>query len=134
MNHWILRLFPFCMPAVLLLGGCQPKPDTSFLPVTGAEDVSLPAEIALARDNVLDYLLASSRLSGLPAKDDWLPAGEESRQGEYRFRSEDWLLVIWPPGQADENQRVILVNSMGKAVWVGHVTPKGQVVDTAYNR
>ena len=124
MNHRIIRLFSLCMPAILLFAGCAPK-DKPFMPVTGA------AMVEQARKNVLEYVISSSRLATAPPSADWQLDNEEQRQGEFHFRSGDWLMVIWL-ADADGNQQVIISNNVEKAFWCGYVTPDGHVVDTAY--
>lgn len=120
MNQWIVRLFFLC--AVLLLTGCQPQIQ-KLLPITGVEEVSLAAPAELARESVLQYILSSSRLE----------TGKQA-EGEYRFRSGDWLMLIRSADTGDAIQKVLIINPVEKASWTGYVTADGHVVDTAYGR
>ena len=133
MNQWILRLFSLCLCAVLLLTGCQPQIQ-KLLPVTGVEEVSLAAPAELARESVLQYILSSSRLETLPPSENWQVETGEQTEGEYRFRSGDWLMLIRLAGAGETNQKVILFNQIQQASWTGYVTADGKVVDTAYGR
>ncbi len=129
MNHRIIQLFALCMPAILLLAGCAPKDKTS-IPVTGPQDASVPAMTERARKNVLEYVISSSRLTTVPTSADWQLDNEEQRQGEFHFRSGDWLMVIRLAD--DESQQVFISNQVGKNFWCGYVAPDGHVVDTTY--
>ncbi len=133
MNRWMIRLLPVCVPALLLLAGCQSKPET-LVPVTGAEDASLPEPVALTRANVLDYILSSARLANIPSAEEWKLDAKQGSENEYRFRSGDWLMLISVTETADGNQRVIIFNKVDHASWTGYVTADGRVVDTAYSR
>lgn len=131
MNHWILRIV---LPAVLLLTACQPKPET-FIPVTGVEKVSLPAQVERTRERVVAYVLSSARLANLPPLSNWQwDAGEKPENEQYRFRSGDWLMWIRPADVDTENQQVMILNPIERAVWMGYVTPDGRVIDTTYGR
>ena len=125
MNHRIIQLFSLCMPAILLFAGCAPK-DKPFMPVTGA------AMVEQARKNVLEYVISSSRLATAPPSADWQLDQWEPLEGEYRFRSGDWLMVIWLANADQENQRVVIINKVESAYWCGHVQPDGHVVDNSY--
>lgn len=131
MNQWIVRLFSLC--AVLLLTGCQPQIQ-KLLPITGVEEVSLAAPAELARESVLQYILSSSRLETLPPSENWQVEAGEQAEGEYRFRSGDWLMLIRSADTGDAIQKVLIINPVEKASWTGYVTADGHVVDTAYGR
>lgn len=133
MNRWTRSVFSLGIMIVLLLTACQPKAQ-KLLPVTGSKDISLAAPAELARDNVLGYILSSSRLANLPASTDWQLDAAEQAEGEYRFRSGDWLMLIRLAGEGETNQKVILFNQIQQASWTGYITPDGRVVDTAYGR
>jgi hypothetical protein len=133
MNHGIPRLFTLCMPVVLLLAGCQPKLKT-FVPVTGVKETTLPALVEQSRASVLEYVLSSSRLATLPSEADWQLDTSQASEGLYRFRSGDWLIMIWLADADKGNQRVIILNKAENASWGGYVTPDGHVVDTSYSR
>ena len=134
MNHGIQRLFSLCFAAALLLAGCQSKPqERTFLPVTGGEEVARPAAVDQAHNQVLDYLLSSARLPGIPPSADWQPESGEMPEGEYHFRSGDWLMMIRSTTE-NNNQQVLLINEADRATWSGYITPDGRLVDTAYYR
>ena len=133
MNDRMIRLFTLCMTAILLLAGCASKEQPS-IPVTGAEDASIPAMIEPARENVLEYIISSSRLTNAPPSAEWQLDKDEQLEGEYHFRSGDWLMVVWLADTDEKNQRVIISNKAENAFWCGYVRPDGHVVDTAYIR
>ena len=131
MNQRIWSLFFRYMSAVLIVAGCQSRTQ-KLVPVTGAEEISLPTRAELVRNNVLDYLLASSRLAGIPARADWQAETGSPTGGESRFRSGDWLMLI--RAGEDGKQEVLLLNDVEQVFWSGYLRPDGGVVDTAYGR
>jgi len=132
MNHRIVCL-PLCLLAILLLTGCQPK-EHSLIPVTGAEDASIPVLTKLARENVLKYVISSSRIATAPPSADWKLDSGQQLNGEYCFRSGDWTMLVRLADANQENQRVIIINKVENVAWRGYVAPDGHVVDTAYYR
>lgn len=133
MNHRFVFLSCISMCVVLLLTGCQPKIKASTIPVTGGENVSAPAMVRLARDNALDYVISSSRLAGIPPSADWELEGNKSADGEYRFRSGDWLMIV-RAANGNENQQIMIINQFEGLYWCGHAEPDGTVVDTSLLR
>ena len=133
MNRWMLGLLTVCFVVVLILTACQPKART-LLPVTGGQEVSLPAPAALARDSALEYILSSSRLAILPPGTDWEWVQGEHLSQEYHFRNGDWLMMVMLADGHDPRQRIILLNNVEKISWSGYITPEGRLVDTAYGR
>jgi hypothetical protein len=133
MNRWTRSLVSLGILTVLLLTACQPKAQ-KLLPVTGVEEMSLAEPAELARDSVLGYILSSSRLANLPAGADWQLEAAEQSEGEYHFRSGDWLMLIRSADSGESIQRVMILNPVEKASWTGYVTADGKVVDTAYGR
>ena len=131
MNLRIVCL-PFYLLAILLLTACQPK-DQPLIPVTGAEDASIPMLTKLARDNVLEYVVSSSRVPTAPPSADWQNDGRQA-DGEYRFRSGDWVMLVRLADANEENEWVIIINKVEKVAWRGYIAPDGHVVDTAYYR
>jgi hypothetical protein len=135
MNHGIQRLFSLCFAVALLLAGCQSQTrERTFLPITGGEEVARPAAVEVARTQVLDYLLSSTRLPGVPPSADWQPESGELPEGEYHFRSGDWIMMIRLGDSNDSNQQILLINQADHAAWSGYITPDGRLVDTAYYR
>jgi hypothetical protein len=133
MNHRLVCL-PLCLLAILLLTGCQSK-DQPLIPVTGAENESISALTELARNNVLEYVISSSRVANAPPSSaEWQLDDGQQLNGEYRFRSGDWTMLVWPADANEENQRVMIINKIEKVAWCGYVAPDGHVVDTAYYR
>ena len=128
MNQWTLHLF---LPVVLLLAGCQPKPET-FIPVTGDEKVSLPARVERTREHVMEYVLSSARLANLPPPSEWQFDTGQAAENEFRFRSGDWLMLIRDADLDAKNQQVMILNPVERAAWLGYVTPDGRVIDTTY--
>jgi hypothetical protein len=133
MNRWTRSLSSLGIIIVFLLTACQPKAQ-KLLPVTGSKDISLSAPVELARDNVLGYILSSGRLADLPAGADWQLDAAVQSEGEYHFRSGDWLMLIRSADTRAAIQRIVIINPVEKVSWTGYVTADGQVVDTAYGR
>jgi hypothetical protein len=131
MNQSIRRFIGFVVLGVFLMGACQSE-TPSFMPVTGSNNKSaLPAQVSLAQEKVLDYVLAS-QLTGIPAFTDW-QLQEIKNENEYHFRSGDWLMVIWA-AEAEEHQRVVIVNRVENLSWTGYLASDGRVVDTNFGR
>lgn len=128
MNRWTIRLLFFCGTTVLLLAACQPK-TRAFVPLTGMEESSLPALVAMSRENVLEYVVSSERLVTIPAISEWQLDRDRSSEEEFCFRSGDWIMLIRP---TEESQRVLLLNRAEGASWIGYVTADGDVIDTTY--
>jgi hypothetical protein len=132
MNHRIVCL-TLCLQAILLLTGCLSK-EQPLIPVTGAEDASIPVLTKLTRENVLEYVISSSRMATVPPSAGWQLEDGQQLNGEYRFCSGDWVMLVWPADANEENQRVIIINKVENVTWRGYVAPDGHVVDTAYYR
>jgi hypothetical protein len=132
MNQRMIRVAAI-FTSVMLLAACQSEAQT-FIPLTGSgKNESMPAEVQLARESVFSYVV-SARFASIPAQADWnLDDGHEV-ENEYRFRSGDWLMVIWAADDADQNQRVVIFNPIEKISWSGYFAPDGRVIDTAYGR
>jgi hypothetical protein len=122
-------LIALCLSAVLLFTGCA-NTDQSFIPIT-SEKSRIPAAVELARGQVLEYAVSSSRLATALSGLDWQP-DDRQYDGEYRFHSGDWLMVIWRADADQENQRVVIFNKAEHVQWGGYVSPDGGVVDTSY--
>lgn len=133
MNHRIVFLLPICMAVIFLLTSCL-SGDRRSIPVTGGEDASAPALVELARENVLEYVISSSRLPTTPPSTDWQLDKGDQLTGEYRFHSGDWLMIILPAETYEGNQRVFIINNVENISWCGYVELNGHVVDTAYIR
>lgn len=133
MNHGTLRKFFLCICLVVSFAGCRSQPqERTFLPITGGDEVARPAAVDVARNQVLEYLLSSARLTGVPQSADWQPESGEMPEGEYHFRSGDWLMIIRL--RENNNQQVLLIHQTDHAGWTGYITPDGRLVDTAYYR
>lgn len=116
--------------AALLFTSCG-SADRSFIPVTGADTVTVPAVVELTRGNVLKYVNGSSRFAGAPSELEW-QLDEEQFDGGYRYRSGDWLMVIWYGDAETQNQRIVLMNMAENIYWCGYVGQDGEVVDTSF--
>ena len=132
MNQNILRFISISVFGVFLMGACQSE-SPALVPLTGSNNKStLPAQVTLAQENVLEYVLAS-RLESIPAQTDW-QLQEVHKENEYHFRSGDWRMVIWTVEDDDQYQRVVLVNRVEELSWTGYMTSDGRVIDTSYGR
>jgi hypothetical protein len=133
MNHRIVCL-PLCLLIILLLTACQPK-DQPLIPVTGVEEASISTRTELAREKTLEYVISSSRVpTAPPSSADWQLDGGKQLNGEYRFCSSDWVMLVWLADANEENQRIIIINKVENIAWRGYVKPDGHVVDTTYYR
>lgn len=119
-----------CISAILLSTSCggSGKP---FIPVTGGDEVPVPAAIKAACGNVLEYAGSSSCLKSALPDLDWA-LDDVQYQGQYRYRSGDWLMVIWPATAGRDDLRVVIMNKKEDAYWCGYVEPGGEVVDTSF--
>ncbi len=133
MNNRFVRLLSLCVVMAFLLAGCQPD-ERSMIPITGADTVSMPALVGQARDHVLEYVVSSTRLAGVPASTEWQLSAETEAVGEFHFQSGDWRMVIHLAETPEENLHVIIFNQAESAHWCGYVKSDGQVVDTALLR
>lgn len=129
MNHRMVCLISLCLSAILLFTGCA-NTDQSFIPITGQES-RIPAAVELARGQVLEYVVSSSGLATALSGLKW-QLDDEQFEGEYRFHSGDWLMVIWQADAGEENRRVVIINKAEHVHWCGYVRPDGGVVDTSY--
>jgi hypothetical protein len=132
MNYRKLCPFALCMFAFFLLASCASK-DQPIIPVTGAEEATVPALVKQAQENVLEYVISSSQLENIPSSADWQLDYQEPLKGEYHFLSGDWLMIVWLANAQEKNQQVVLSNKIEKVNWCGYVRPDGHVVDTSYN-
>jgi len=128
MHRSTICLIILCLGAVVVLTGCGGT-DRTLVPVTGVGS-TVPSVIEAARGTVWEYVRSSSRVTGVPADLEW-QLDEEQYAGEFRYRSGDWLMVIWPTVSPEGNQRVVIFNPFEDAYWGGYVTPGGDVVDTS---
>ena len=133
MSHRNVHLFVLCIPPILLFARCLPNRQF-VIPVTGEETAPVPALVEMAEENVLEYLISSSRLAIAPPGTDWQLDDGERQEDEYRFHSGDWLMVVWFDDAADAKQRVVIINKVEKASWCGYVESDGKVVDTSFTR
>jgi hypothetical protein len=133
MSHRTIRLLAFCLPVILALAGCASK-DQPSIPVTGKKSTSIPAQVELAHENVLEYVISSSRIADIPSSENWQLNNDKQTEGEYRFSSNNWLMIVWSADAQEENQKVVIQNQAKHAFWCGYVRPDGRVVDTSYTR
>jgi hypothetical protein len=127
MNHRLVSL-SLCLLTILLLTACQPK-EQPLIPVTGAEDAStISDQTKLARENVLEYVISSSRIPTAPPSTDWQLDDGKQANGEYRFCDGDWVMLVWLADAEEEYQRVIIINKVENVAWRGYVASDGHVV------
>ena len=88
----------------------------------------------LARENVLEYVISSSRVANIPPSANWQLDDGQQLNGECRFCNGDWVMLVWLADAQEENERVIIINKVENIAWRGYVAPDGHVVDTAYYR
>jgi hypothetical protein len=129
MNHRMVCLIALCLSAVLLFTGCA-KNDQSLIPITGQES-GITAAVEEARGQVLEYVVSSSGLATALSGLEW-QLDDRQYEGEYRFRSGNWIMVIWSADADQESQRVVIFNKAENVQWCGYVSPEGVVVDTSY--
>ena len=126
MGQSIRRFIGILWLCVLFMAACQSEAP-ALIPATGSNNTStLPAQVSLAEEKVLDYVLAS-RLEGVPAHTDW-QLQEIEHENEYHFRSGDWLMVIW--AEDEQHERVVIINRAEKFSWTGYLEADGRVVAT----
>ena len=133
MNRRVVRFLVLCLPVLLLFAGCQSE-DKSIIPVTGKDSPIVPAQVELAHENVLEYVISSSRIADIPSSENWQLNHDKQTEGEYRFSSTTWLMIVWSADDQEENQKVVIQNQAKHAFWCGYVRPDGHVVDTSYTR
>ena len=126
------RLFVLCLP-LILLSACKPQA-SHLVPVTGEMKVSAPAQVEMARNHVLNYVVSSARLANLPQNADWQVEISPRSENEYHFRNGNWLIMIWLADPDDGRQRVVILNQVDDDGWTGYITADGEVVDTYYAR
>jgi hypothetical protein len=130
MNHRSMFLAFICMAVTFMAAGCMPE-NKAAIPITGGLDASIPLMVGAARDTVLGYVI---RLAAIPPSAEWQLDDETSVEGEYRFRSGDWLMIVQMAGDSNEDQRVMLINQLEGIYWCGCVHPDGTVLDTSLRR
>jgi hypothetical protein len=131
MNKNAVLVGVICLSMILSLTGCQTVRKT-FLPVTGSDSASAPAQVETARNNTIDYLISSARLKNTPPRTGWLLDTSPRKKGVYLYSGGDWVMTVWVADEQGENHRVILRNKVTHAVWCGYVQPNGSVIDTSY--
>jgi hypothetical protein len=116
------------MLAALMLTACSPSD------LTGAVDNSVPALVKLQQKNVLEYVSASSRLSAVPSTESWQLDTKRQSNGEYRFYSGSWLMIILPARVEGGNQQVVLIETVKDTSWCGFIKPDGGIVESCFKR
>lgn len=132
MNQRLIRVIATLI-SVVLLAACQSQSKT-LIPLTGrSKNESIPARVQMVRESVLSYVV-SARFASIPPQADWQLEDGHEAENEYRFRSGDWLMVIWAADNDEQNERVVIFNPIEKVSWCGYSAPDGRVIDTAYTR
>ena len=122
-----------CIAVIFLITGCLPESEAST-PNTGGLDASVPVMVGSARDTVLDYMTFSARLAAIPSSTEWHLDDETQAEGEYRFRSGDWLMIVQMARNSNKDQQVMIINQLEGIYWCGCVHPDGTVTDTSLRR
>lgn len=133
MNHRLMFLIPICIAMIVLITGCLSESEAS-IPITGEIDASVPVMVGSARDTVLDYVISSARLAAIPSSTEWQLDGGKPIEGEYRFRSGDWLMIVQVTGGSNEDRQVMIINQIEGIYWCGCVHPDSTVMDTSLLR
>jgi hypothetical protein len=133
MNKGTILWLTLCFPVILFSLGCQ-SPKQELIPITGDVNSPAPEQIKLARDNVLEYIISSSRLADIPGSAEWQLDIERQVNGQYFFHSGNWLMIVWAADADNENKQVVIHNKAENIFWCGYVKPNGQVKDTSYTR
>jgi hypothetical protein len=121
-----------CLLVILCTTGCQQENGgQTIVPVTGKNAV--PRTVDLARNNILEFVILSARIDDIPPSSEWTYSGQPA-EGEFRFESSDWLMIVWPDDPQEASYRVVIRNEFENSFWCGYVDPDGHVVDTAYIR
>lgn len=128
MNQKVFGLLVLFVFAAFGVVGCVSGQQTSNL-----EGVVLPAAVKLAQLNVLEYVTSASRLPAVPSSADWQLDKDTSSNGEYRFYSGSWRMIICPAVKAGV-QQVIITDTAKDASWCGFIEPDGDIVDTCFRR
>lgn len=131
MKSSLVRIQVICLLVLLLTTSCQTA-KKSFIPVTGDDASSAPAQVETARNKTVDYLISTGRLETAPPRVGWQLDTATSTEGEYHFSNGDWVLVIRSADDQKEDSLVILRNEATRTIWCGYVQPNGHVVDTSY--
>jgi len=122
-----------CIAVIFLITGCLSESEAS-IPITGGLDASVPVMVGSARDTVLDYVISSARLAAIPSSTEWHLDDKTRAEGDYRFRSGDWLMIVQMAGNSNKDQRVMIINHLEGIYWCGCVHPDGTVMDTSLRR
>ena len=131
MKNRLIHCLVLCLLAGGLLAGCQTT-EEAIIPVTGADAVPIPARVETVRSNILDYMGASNQLDVLPPATDWELDVTDRKEGEYRFVSGDWFMVIKLANAQQQHEHVFLYNHATDTGWSGYVCTDGHVVDASY--
>lgn len=129
MSRKAFHLSAFFVSAALILSAC------TSLNLGNTADNSLPDLVKLQQENILEYVTASpSHLELVPSISNWQWEGAGRTNGEYRFSSGSWLMVILPAHQEGGDQEVLIIERSSDASWCGKIQPDGTVIDTCYRR
>jgi hypothetical protein len=133
MNPKVIRLLVIFTCAALVLSGCLPDPQASHLGA-GAVLYTVPDLVRSEQKSVLEYLTTSSRLTSLPPSAAWSLDKATVTDGEYRFCSGDWLMIIYQAAADDGEQQVVIIDTVHDSSWCGYIKPDGQIIDSCYRR
>lgn len=128
MNQRMLCLFILIVLSALGLVGCASGQQASNF-----KGVVLPVAVKSAQANVLEYVTSTSRLSSVPASGDWQLDKNSSSNGNYRFISGSWLMIIFPAANAGM-QQIIIMDKAQDVSWCGFIESDGDIVDTCLSR
>ena len=129
MSRKAFRLSVIFVSAALILTAC-----TSLNPGS-TTDNSLPDLVKLQQENILEYVSASpSHLDLVPSISNWRWEGSGRTNGEYRFSSGSWLMVILPANLEGGDQEVLIIERGSHTSWCGRISPDGEIEDTCLRR
>lgn len=130
MKPRMVCLIALIVSAMLLFTGCGGG-DTLFTPITGEDEIAAPAAVEEARGHALDYVISSSRLAGIPSDLDW-QLDVKQFEGQYRYSSGGWIMVIWSGETPEANNRIVIINTAENIYWCGYLKSDGDIVDTSF--
>lgn len=125
-----IRLFALIAFVVPFFTGCLPKGQISDLDAEAKNSTS--ERMKLTQMNVLEHLISAHQVS-VPPIEEWQAEAGMRSNGEYRFRSGGWKMMIVPIA-GEGNQRVVIIDPENGTFWCGFVEPDGDIADTCLMR